>query len=173
MLPTRPPPFLPADSPLHAAWRDFWPSRGEPPNWDAVGRVRFPEATEYLLVEAKGNLQEIHSECQAKEEGGRPWIREAFAATKKALAVPDDRDWLCGYYQLANRLAVLHFLNSRGIGARLLLVYFTGDKTPGAICPANEQQWQEALRLQDEHIGLSADHLVKDRVHKLFVPVCH
>jgi hypothetical protein len=164
--------FLSGDSPLHSAWRGFWPDRGEPPNWDAVARVRVAPSTDYLLVEAKGNLEEIGSDCQAREDGGRPRIRRAFQEVKRALGVAEDRDWLAGYYQLANRLTVLHFLNSRGLGARLLLVYFTGDRTPNRTCPATAEGWQEALRLQEQHIGLPPGHPLEDRIHKLFVPVC-
>ena len=83
-----------------------------------------------------------------------------------------ERDWLSGYYQFCNRVAVLHFLNSHDVPA-LLLVYFTGDtfREGSADCPADEEGWQEALAKQAEHVGLPDQHPLSDRTHKLFLPV--
>src|SRR4051812_4671491 len=50
-----------------AEWRNFWPQRGQPQNWDAVGRV----GNEWLLIEAKANHPEFCSPpTTAKREGG-------------------------------------------------------------------------------------------------------
>ncbi len=70
-------------------------------------------------------------------------------------------------------MAVLHFLNSRDVPARLLLVYFTGDtfREGSADCPADEDGRQGALAKQAEHVGLPDQHPLSDRIHKLFLPV--
>ena len=74
------------------------------------------------------------------------------------------------YYQFCNRLAVAQFLAEHGVRARLLFIYFTGDQVGGAECPATEAGWHDALAAQDAHIGLSAEHPARERVHKLFLP---
>jgi hypothetical protein len=93
-----------------AAWRSFWPQEAGIHNWDAVARVKVEGRLRWLLVEAKAHCDEIQSTCGAKAEGGLALIRAALEATKTGLGVESDRDWLHGYYQFCNRLAVLHFL---------------------------------------------------------------
>ncbi|TGT35908.1 MULTISPECIES: hypothetical protein [unclassified Mesorhizobium] len=51
--------FLDDREDLQRAWRAVWPARGNPPNWDALGKVRTAGAWEWLLVEAKANEQEL------------------------------------------------------------------------------------------------------------------
>ena len=159
------------DGDVQHAWRGFWPQRAGVQNWDAVGRLWRGEEAEWLLVEAKGHVGEIESSCGAKPEGGLDKIVRALDETKQALGVGAERDWLRPYYQLSNRLAVLHFLTSHGIGARLLLIYFTGDTTAGCECPKDDAAWRAALKAQDAHLGLADGHRLADRVHKLFLPV--
>jgi hypothetical protein len=121
--------FLGPDyDPVHVKWKQVWPQRGNAPNWDAVARITKNGVSEWLLVEAKANLQELQSSCQASPQGGRPLITCMLKATKAALGVAADRDWLNGYYQLCNRLAVLDFLNRNGVPSRLMLIYFVGDR---------------------------------------------
>jgi hypothetical protein len=164
--------FLPRDDPTRAAWSDYWPQTGTQQNWDAIGRATIGEAEEWLLVEAKAHLGEIKSNCGAKESGGLPKIRDAFEALKSGIGAGDDRDWLNGYYQYANRLAVLDFLTQRDVPARLLSIYFTGDtRKRGITCPGNQAEWQEALSTQDQWLGLEGDHRLSPRVHKIFLPV--
>jgi len=157
----------------HAAWKQWWPQRGGIHNWDAVGQIRLGGVEEWLLVEAKANWQELWSDCRASPRGGLGKIERAFGGTKQALGVPEDRDWLHGYYQLCNRVAALYFLNEHGVPARLLCIYFTGDKgdPPRRTCPKNEEGWQESLRAQDEHVGLPRGHILEARTHKMFLPI--
>lgn len=163
--------FLPADHPAWAAWRQAWPQRGNPPNWDAVGVGTTNGRDEWLLVEAKAHTGEMISDCQASEDGGLPAIRATLAELKRELGVGEHHDWLKRYYQYANRLAVLHFLVNKNENAHLLFVYFAGDKRPdGIACPQNEAAWEQALTDQANWLGLSNKHTLSDRIHKLFVP---
>lgn len=164
--------FLPAGHPGRVAWSGAWPARGNAPNWDAVARLRTAGGEEWLLVEAKAHLGELASACAADaERGGRRRIAELMARVREALGAAPDRDWLNGYYQMANRLAVLHVLGAAGVPARLLFIYFTGDTNPHGVCPADAAGWADALAAQDRHLGLRPDHSLAGRVHRLFLEV--
>lgn len=157
---------------LKREWVKFWPQAGNPPNWDAVGWLIKRRNPELLLVEAKAHLKEIGSSCGAKVRGGRYQIEKALAEAKAYLGAPADADWLKGYYQLANRLATLYFLRKNDIRARLILLYFLGDKFPrGLKGPITARDWKKALGEQDRHLGLARRHPLKGRIHKLFLPV--
>lgn len=83
-----------------------------------------------------------------------------------------ERDWLNGHYQFCNRIAVLHFLIEHGHPARLLFLHFTGDRSgPSRTCPANADEWAEALAAQAAHVGLPEHHPLQDRVHILMLDV--
>jgi hypothetical protein len=162
--------FLDEDHPVRKTWAEVWPATGNPPNWDAVGRVRCDGAWEWLLVEAKANIGELSTATGAKAAGGLRRIEETLARTKAALDVDPASDWLRGYYQFANRLTVLHVLTEGSEPARLLFIYFTGDCHPTADCPKDQTGWAEALAAQDRHLGLRPTHPLATRVHKLFLP---
>ena len=58
--------FLARESPARRAWSQLWPSRGNPPNWDAIGQAAIGGKREWILVEAKANVEELRSTCGAK-----------------------------------------------------------------------------------------------------------
>jgi hypothetical protein len=153
------------------AWRTFWPQTGSPPHWDGVSR----DATtgEWLLFETKANQSEFCSHICGAVGKGRALIESAMSKVKRHLSVHRDFQWLGTYYQYANRLACLYFLNVlRKVPARLVLVYFTGDKFPDARqCPSSEAEWRELIRACHLTLGLSEEHALRDRVHELFLPV--
>ena len=156
---------------VRSAWLDYWPHTGEMQNWDAVGILDFPKERRVLLVEAKAHVSELRSDCRAKLVGGRKRITEVLESVKEHLGVRPDADWLRGYYQYCNRLAVLHFLNANGVPAHLLFVYFVGDHFVGRQCPQSVEGWGQALGRMERHIGLPSRHELSDRVHKLFLDV--
>lgn len=163
--------FLPQADPARMRWSSAWPQTGNVPNWDAVGRLHRGGTTEWLLVEAKAHIAELTSHCGAKPHGGRPKIEAFLDDAKQALGVPSGHDWLTGHYQLANRIAHLHFLQANGVPARLLLLYFTGDERKGWNCPKVEQEWQPALQKAKAQLGLPPSHGLANRIHELFLPV--
>jgi hypothetical protein len=159
------------DAEIRSAWREFWPQGAGIHNWDAVGRIRRGGRVEWLLVEAKANCEEIRSDCGAKPAGGLAQIKTVLEDTKRALGVEPSRDWLCGYYQSCNRLAVLHFLNSRRIPSHLLTIYFTGDTNGDRACPKDRNGWGAAIVEQAAHVGLPGEHALTGRIHSVFLPV--
>lgn len=165
--------FIDPELPIHREWSRFWPQTGSAMNWDAVGRAGFHGCTEWLLVEAKANIEELESSCQAKDRRSIETIRKAIEDTKRELGVPPERDWLAEYYQFCNRIAALNFLVHNSQPAHLLFIYFTGDDGIGRrTCPKREARWESALRKQQEHTGLPSAHPLVTRIHKLFLPVC-
>lgn len=164
---------------IQRAYDKFWPSRGEQQNWDAIGKAVIDGEEAWLLVEAKAHCAEIHSQgTMASEKGGRPMIRNAFMQTLLALGHDESNAallaerWLSGYYQHANRLATLHFLATHGISARLLFVFFCGDRHPdGKACPATADEWKPVLDGIHTGLGLRGDSELESRVHNVFVNV--
>jgi hypothetical protein len=101
-------------------------TRGRQQSWDAVGTAD----GEWLLVEAKANAPEFCSPATTAAGAGREKIEHALNRVKRGLGVHRRYSWTSSYYQYANRLAMLWFLRKRKVPARLLFIYFYGDKFP-------------------------------------------
>jgi hypothetical protein len=194
--------FLDPDTCVRSAWAKFWPQTGNVPNWDAVGLMQSGSHVEYLLVEAKGHPSEINSNCGAKPDGGLQQIQDALSETIRANSFcADVEKWLSPYYQYANRLAHLQFLLQHNISARLIFIYFLGDRRPKippgnwwddeptpsvlgghrpreapenrepVICPQTVQEWDPYLKEMYGHLGLKGESKLEQRVHRVFLPV--
>jgi hypothetical protein len=165
------------DSPhVQDAWREFWPQSGNSQNWDAVGEVHYGDSKEWLLVEAKAHLDEIRNPCKATSSSSRKKIKLALQSTSAAFGntAKSIDNWLDGYYQYTNRLAVLHFLMSvcsSPENAQLLFVYFVGDYREDTVCPQSEAEWAPFLEEMDACLGLDKNCPLAARVHRLFLPV--
>lgn len=151
-------------------WAKFWPQTGNPPNWDAVGWLHDENGKELILVEAKAHVEELKSDSKAGEVSLQQ-IQAAFNEVKQELNVVNSGDWTKRYYQYANRVAVLYFLNKINIRSHLVFVYFTGDEMDGQYCPKSETEWEKALKELDDYIGLPPGHCLEKRIHKVFLPV--
>lgn len=163
--------FLPDDDPAKKAWSAAWPTQRTGPNWEAIAQLDHGASREWLLVEAKANLQELSSSCGADADS-LDVIRQTLNETKTALGVPQTCKWMSPYYQFCNRLAALHVMNNAGSAARLLYVYFYGDVADARrTCPSCEREWAETLAKQDSSVGLPPRHRLEDRIHKLFIDV--
>jgi hypothetical protein len=162
--------FLPISDPARIAWERAWPTHRPGHRWDAIGRLRYGDYSwEWLLLEAKANIEEISSSCGAQDSNSLTLIRGTIEKTKAALGVSANCDWLNRYYQYCNRLAALNVMNNAGTSARLLYVYFFGDENVGRTCPASPTEWSDVLSMQDAHVGLPVGHYLEQRVHKLFL----
>ncbi len=150
-------------------WQEYWPRTGNVQNWDSVGRIQFEGTDYWLLVEAKAHKGEIKSDCHASSPRSLETIDRAFTKTKEWLGLEAGNDWRQLYYQAANRLAMLHFLNEIcGIPAKMLCIYFCGDQNPNADCPKDACGWRETIRLQDEHLGITLGSKAKAGWHTVF-----
>ncbi len=163
--------FLDGRPQLQAAWAGFWPRTGTPINWDAVGWLTGSGPPELLLVEAKANLQELRSSTGSKG-AGRALINASLDQVKQGLGVPASADWLNGYYQHANRIAVLWFLLQHGIPARLVNIYFVGDQGGTTrTCPTAASGWHTALDSRLRHLALPQKNQLARRIHTVFLDV--
>jgi len=163
------------DEQAQSKWREFWPQTGNPPNWDAVATAEVAGIKEWILLEAKANHPELcSSPCGASCESRKKIIR-ALNETKKVLGVHRDFRWEGTYYQYANLLACLYFLNEKAhVPTRLVFLYFTGDRFPdNRKCPANESEWRPLIDACHLTLGLPDAHPLSGKVHDVFLSVDH
>lgn len=137
----------------------FWPARG--PQWDALG----VSEGGVVLVEAKSHLREMMSPPTAAGPASLARIDAAFATVRGGLGVTGDAAWTRIYYQLANRIAHLSFLRSRGVEAHLLLVGFLNDHAMGG--PKTAAQWSEAYEAAGRALGLAPEHPLAAFIHHI------
>ena len=165
------------DADVTQLWNQYWPVRGTSPQWDAVGKLVSGESEDWLLVEAKAHLDEMESPWHAKNAESQAMIRSAMAETAKVVThggVPTDA-WLNKFYQYANRLAVLNFLDqtcSPPIPARLIFIYFYGDLMPNhEKCPQTQDEWEDHLHAVHSDMDIDPQSPLMQRVHNVYLAV--
>lgn len=137
---------------LAAELKDFWPARG--PQWDALGRT---DNGDVLIVEAKAHIAEMCSPGTSAGPASRARIEATLEDVAGRLGARAERAaWSRHFYQLANRVAHLDFLRSRGVPAWLVLVNFLGDEDMGG--PATAEAWEAAYSVALHVMGLGRSH---------------
>ncbi|MBF0634186.1 MAG: hypothetical protein HQK85_06000 [Nitrospinae bacterium] len=138
---------------------DFWPKGG--PRWDALARVKINGKEGVILVEAKNYPGEIEGNGCGASPYSRSIIEKALQKTKKWLGVAPETDWMGKWYQSANRLAHLYFLNEVvGVPAWLVNVHILDDPMHN---PTSRNVWEIELAGIKSQMGLSGvavPHLV-------------
>ena len=161
--------FLPLEDSqsVLAEWSKFWPARGHKQSWDAIGQA----GRTWLLVEAKANHPEFCSPPTGASGASLAQIRRALGRVKRDLGVHHWFNWTGTYYQYANRLATLWFLRTHGVDARLLFIYFVGDRFPDSTpCPASEKEWSELIEARRLTLGLPVNHALSPYEDHVFLP---
>jgi hypothetical protein len=160
---------------LNDEWIKYWPQTGNVQNWDAVAEITGKDTDEYIFVEAKAHLGEIQSSCGASI-ASKEIIERAMQETIDYYNLKNAKvsNWLTPYYQYANRLAFLQFLQKNKINAHLLFIYFYGNKqkNTSSICPTDKLGWEKELRKMYYHLGIEENKIDKsfyNRVHKIFL----
>lgn len=99
-------------------WDGFWPKRGQ--SWDGI----FLQDGVVYVVEAKAHTKEMEQKCSATSRESRDKIENAF--TDVTGDESKGKRWINSkHYQLANRLAFVHFLNKKfGIKAKICYLFF-------------------------------------------------
>lgn len=135
--------------------RAFWPARG--PQWDALGMAKDKSA--YFLVEAKANIPELVSDCGAKSDNSIEMISSALRRTQKWANASTHTPWTRGFYQYANRLAHLYFMNDVAkVPTYLISLYFVDDETH---IPTSREQWAGTIVLQKHLMDVSDSPALK------------
>jgi hypothetical protein len=133
---------------LKEALKSFWPARG--PQWDALG---ITDREDVLLIEAKAHINELFSPASAAGDVSMQMIKGALSETAEAMGAKPVSPWETTFYQLANRLAHLHFLRERGVNAWLVLVNFIGDRDMHG--PLIQEEWEAAYKVVWHVLGVS------------------
>ncbi|ACN15014.1 hypothetical protein HRM2_19130 [Desulforapulum autotrophicum HRM2] len=132
---------------LSQVLKNFWPRRG--PQWDALAK---DETGRVFLFEAKAHSNEMKSNCQAGVNSKRI-ITNSLNNVKAQLGANQGTDWLCGYYQYANRLAHLYMLREHDVDAWMVFLYFCGDSD--MLGPESEIEWRPHIEMAHKHLGLN------------------
>lgn len=136
---------------------DFWPKSG--PRWDGLART---ETNKVILVEAKAYIEEVVDYKSRAGEKSFAKIRKALEAAKKDFGACKDAPWESPFYQYANRLAHLYFLNKRnGLDAYLLFLYFAD--APDVPNPCTVSEWRGSACLVKKCLGLG-EHPYRNRL---------
>lgn len=155
---------------LRFSLSDFWPRPG--PYWDGLATVPGGKGGHgVILVEAKSHFKELSNQsyaCGARGKGLQR-IKASLAIVKRILAVKKNCDWLGRYYQYANRLAHLFWLNEKGVPVWMVFLYFIGDQEQDG--PGTDFEWRYKLNEMKLEMGLPKRHALSDRIIELFVPV--
>jgi len=153
------------------AWKAAWPRSGTPPQWDGVARLGARgQEPRWLLFEAKANHPEFTgAPCRASERS-RDTIVRTLGKAKSRWQVHRDFDWTGTYYQHANRLAIIAFLEKHSIPATLVEIFFFGEHFPdGRACPAKADEWQPLIAARGLTLGLPATGM-DSAVTPVFLP---
>lgn len=135
-------------SELNNEWKNYWACGSGGINWDAVGVT---DDGTYILVEAKAHLSEMKNSAT----GGKRSLENNTARIAdfiKKHSVNSTADiWIKNFYQLANRLVITDFLQSKGYKAKLLYVLFENgfeynrDKSDSASAKEWDQEMEYEL----------------------------
>jgi hypothetical protein len=152
-----------------------YPRLGTQQEWDLIGRAEMRDGREeWLLVEAKAHCGEIRCDGTAARGPGRAKIEAALQATKEKMEIPPEQPWAKRYYQYANRITTLHFLNENDAPARMIFMYFCGDSFGNSKCPPNKAGWESVITAVKKDLGLlsrPAESHLTDRIHEMFIHV--
>ena len=88
-------------------------------HWDAV----FVLDDCFYFVEAKAYPGELYS---TNDHGGssKKEILNFMRENMKPYGIEVDKNWLDSYYQFANRISMMAFLNQNGLNAKAIYIYF-------------------------------------------------
>ena len=158
--------ILPNFEEIKKKWTNFWPQRGNAHNWDGI----FIQKGIWYFVEAKAHLEEAKQKCSAESSSSIEKIDKAFEKTcgNKDRAIKWRKS---NSYQLANRLAFIHFCMEMGISAKLLYISFINgyesNPSKNVICP---KDWD--IKWNEEYKELDLTEELKSAIYHVYID-CH
>ena len=153
---------LPNYSDIKRNWKEFWPQSGNSHNWDGV----FKQNGIWFFVEAKAHLNEANQKCSATSHKSIETIIKAFELTcgKRTLA----EIWQeSNCYQLANRLAFIHFCKDNQIDAKLLYINFINGYNIKLKNVTDENIWK--AKWEEEYDVLKISDDLKTNIYHVYI----
>lgn len=134
---------------------EFWPKSG--PRWDGLARTKNGKL---ILVEAKAHIDEAVDFRSKASPNSLRRIEKRLDEAKIAFHASKEACWYSPFYQMANRLAHLHYL--AGINCKdAYLVFIDFANAPDVPQPASRDEWQGATRLAYKCLGLKDSKLAR------------
>ena len=153
-------------------WIQYWPQTGNSQNWDGVIYLhplvpKSKKIEKWVVIEAKARLEELQSKTGAGKES-RKIIEKAFKETKDYFGIQTKNNWLENYYQLANRLAFLHFMQLNNVDVTLLNIYFiNGWSNDLKKNVTSKKVWEKKIKEEYDYLGINQK--AKNCIQELFV----
>ena len=149
-------------------WKALWPNNNRAQNWDAIAKIE----DEWLLIEAKAKTDEIISNSKASPDSLEK-IKKEMEAVKKKYNIQSSNDWTKKYYQKANRILFLDFLESNNIKAKLVFIYFINGYLKNGMQEGvtSQNEWLNIIKEQDEYLGIENNHSLKNKIVNIFIDV--
>ena len=146
----------------------FWPSGG--PRWDALAKIEGRNGSNgVILLEAKSHIGELKGSHCRSNPNSRGKIEQSLTLVKKELGVRTDIDWTGEFYQYANRLAHLYFLNiTEKIPCWLVFLYFIEDIEQAG--PTAVAEWIDTLDETKKKLGLPKQHILDTQIISVIAP---
>jgi len=146
--------------------RLFWPKNG--PQWDGIAVVNGKEKRKgILLIEAKSHTSETKSDMKATADKSIDLINSSIEKTQNYMGIKPQL-WTNEYYQLANRIAYLYFLNVKlKIPTWLVLINFTDDISYKSTALS---EWLRHYNIIASKMGINEDCNLLDKIIMVFIP---
>lgn len=163
---------------LLSGWKKYWSTTGRQPNWDGVILHKKGNQVELVIVEAKAHLGELKSDT---ESASNEKIQNAFLETQKKLNISNS-NWFGKYYQLANRLALVNYLQNNNevelVNASLLYIYFLNGYEKRQLkgnkivfienkSVKKKEEWETIIK--EEYIELGINDAASQYISKVFI----
>lgn len=148
---------------IEEKWKEYWPQTGRKQSWDGI----FKQEDIWYFVEAKAHIDEENSATKAKSSSSILKQIKAFEETcgNKEVA----QKWQqSSHFQIANRLAFIHFCETFQIEARVLLIGFINgwpDDQKNNV--DNKDKWENYWDYVEKELNLQ-DNL-KNKIYHLTI----
>ena len=142
--------FIPS---LNDEWKKYWACGTRGINWDAVGVT---DDGTYVLVEAKAHLSEMKNSATGGKRAIENNSRRITNFITKHSINSTAEIWTKDFYQVANRLIISDFLESRGYKAKLLYVLFENgfEYNRDTSDSASKAEWDTEMERELSAMGI-------------------
>ena len=139
-------------------------------HWDAV----FVLDDCFYFVEAKAYPGELYS---TNDYGGssKKEILNFMRENMQPYGIEVDKNWLDSYYQFANRISMMAFLNQNGLNAKAIYIYFENGYNKRQVIGqgiesvsdkgAGKMEFDEAIQKELSHLNIEKANLSELVVH--------